>query len=93
MKWDKDKTEEWLTLNPLPPDFEWQGKQVLPSYKIHKGYGFWLRTTPYHRGLFERCNDLLTARNGQYSDALELAEDLLQKPHQQDTEFLPGLGI
>lgn len=91
--WDQEATEEWLTKNPLPPDFEWEGRQVIPSYKIHKGYGFWLRTTPYHRGLFARCHDLLGARNGLYSDGEDLAEDLRKKPHRQNTDTLPGLEL
>jgi hypothetical protein len=32
---------------------------VLPNYRLHKGYGFWLRTTPYFEGLFEECHDII----------------------------------
>ena len=31
---------------------------VLPSYTIHKGYGFWLRTTPYFQGCSTRSGIL-----------------------------------
>lgn len=51
--WTKDHTERYLTKNPLPGDFWWKGRQVIPHYQLKKGYGFWLRTTPYHRGLFD----------------------------------------
>jgi hypothetical protein len=32
---------------------------VLPNYRLHKGYGFWLRTTPYFEGLFEECHAII----------------------------------
>lgn len=51
--WDLDDTERYLTDFPLPNDFTWRGRAVVPRYRISKGYGFWLRTTPYHPGLFE----------------------------------------
>lgn len=68
--WNSDATERWLKVNPLPVDFMWphrdkgpDGKpkmaQVLPSYNLHKGYGFWLRTTPYFPGLFEEIHAIL----------------------------------
>jgi hypothetical protein len=32
---------------------------VMPDYAIHKGYGFWLRTTPYFPGLFEEIHAIM----------------------------------
>lgn len=68
--WTSDDTEKWLRLNPLPSDFLWPHRDknadgserlapVLPSYQLHKGYGFWLRTTPYFPGLFEAVHAIL----------------------------------
>lgn len=77
--WTQEETEAWLTRNPLPPDFEWEGRRVLPQYRLHKGYGFWLRTTPYHRGLFGEVHDLLlwrVMRDEPMPDVAELDEAL-----------------
>ena len=57
-------TERWLTNYPLPATFLWPdnyGKErlVLPTNRISKGYGFWLRTTPYFPGLFELCHRII----------------------------------
>lgn len=68
--WTHDHTEAWLKLNALPPDFAWPHRDknpdgserlapVVPSYQLHKGYGFWLRTTPYFPGLFEAIHAIL----------------------------------
>ena len=71
--WTPDDTERWLKEFPLPVDFRWErveknsdgsrrvtpGAAVLPDYRISKGYGFWLRTTPYFPGLFEEIHDIL----------------------------------
>jgi hypothetical protein len=62
--WSPDQTEQWLTGYPLPVDFRWpdnngESRVVLPSNRIHKGYGFWLRTTPYFPGLFELIHRIL----------------------------------
>lgn len=68
--WTPDHTEAWLKTNPLPVDFLWPHRDknadglprlvpVLPSYQLHKGYGFWLRTTPYFPGLFEEIHAIL----------------------------------
>lgn len=68
--WTEDDTEKFLTQQPLPGDFLWPHRDrnddgseklapVLPSYRIHKGYGFWLRTTPYFPGLFEQIHAIL----------------------------------
>ncbi len=68
--WSPDDTEQFLNRQALPADFTWphrdrapDGREVLaavvPSYRIHKGYGFWLRTTPYFPGLFAEVHDIL----------------------------------
>ena len=59
MSWRDDDVERWLNDYPLPVDFLWRGQRVWPRYQLKKGYGFWLRTTPYHQGLFEICRDIL----------------------------------
>lgn len=59
MSWTRDDTERFLTKYPLPPDFTYRGAVVRPRYNLKKGYGFWLRTTPYHQGLFERAHEIL----------------------------------
>lgn len=57
--WTDDDVERWLTDYPLPAEFEWRGCRVMPRYRLKKGFGFWLRTTPYHQGLFEEIRDIL----------------------------------
>jgi hypothetical protein len=62
--WTQQQTESWLCEYPLPADFSWpdndgKDRAVLPSNRIHKGYGFWLRTTPYFPGLFELIHRIL----------------------------------
>lgn len=62
--WTQELTEDWLKAYPLPVDFTWpdnHGKErsVLPSNRLHKGYGFWLRTTPYFPGLFEEIHRII----------------------------------
>lgn len=68
--WTPEDTETWLSDNPLPADFLWPYREpkpdgtpdlrvVLPTYRLTKGYGFWLRTTPYFPGLFEDCHAVL----------------------------------
>lgn len=60
MKWSLDETEMYVTKWPLPADFVWRGRVVRPQHRtLKKGYGFWLRTTPYHRGLFAACHRVL----------------------------------
>lgn len=59
--WSQEDTEAWLKAYPLPVDFTWpdnhsKERAVLPSNRLHKGYGFWLRTTPYFPGLFEEIH-------------------------------------
>lgn len=105
MPWTPEDTEQWLTENPLPRDFHWPpegtamaaaaggSKLVLPTYRLHKGYGFWLKTTPYHRGLFARCHQLLEERNGLFNDADELAEELVRRPDPAKDGLLPGIEI
>jgi hypothetical protein len=63
--WSQEDTEGWLKKYPLPPDFTWpdnlkKERAVLPSNRLHKGYGFWLRTTPYFPGLFEEIHRILS---------------------------------
>lgn len=73
--WTPDHTEQFLAANPLPVDFVWPHREaqadgtdnlqpVLPSYAIHKGYGFWLRTTPYFPGLFHEIHGILSRLPG-----------------------------
>lgn len=68
--WTPNDTEAFLTRQALPPDFLWPHRDanpdgserlvpVLPTYRLHKGYGFWLRTTPYFPGLFEEIHAIL----------------------------------
>lgn len=57
--WDQEDTCHWLDDNPLPQDFAWSGRAVAPTKRIHHGYGFWLKTTPYHQGLFEEIHRFL----------------------------------
>lgn len=70
--WTPEDTRDWLAAdgNALPPDFLWPHRdrkpdgsphlaRVLPSYRLAKGYGFWLQTTPYFPGLFEEIHRLL----------------------------------
>ena len=70
--WSPNDTEAWLSRFALPIDFRWDRSEkrdgqrlvlpdqpVLPEYRITKGYGFWLRTTPYFPGLFEEIHDIL----------------------------------
>lgn len=68
--WTADDTEAFLKEQALPTDFTWPHRDrnpdgserlmpVLPSYRLHKGYGFWLRTTPYFPGLFEEVHAVL----------------------------------
>lgn len=84
--WTPDDTERFLSTQPLPADFLWPHRDpkpdgsenlaaVLPSYRIHKGYGFWLRTTPYFPGLFEAIHAALLA----CGDELPTADDLAAK--------------
>lgn len=54
--WSDEDTERYLNRMPLPREFTWKGVLVQPRYQIKKGYGFWLRTTPYHPGLFEHVH-------------------------------------
>lgn len=91
--WSHDDTEAFLTRFALPTDFRWERTEkrdgqkfiepdqpVLPNYTISKGYGFWLRTTPYFPGLFEEIHDvLLRAPDDQELTAEWVAEQLLER--------------
>lgn len=62
--WSQADTEEWLSRYPLPVDFLWPdcrgiARAVLPSNRLSKGYGFWLRTTPYFPELFEEIHQII----------------------------------
>lgn len=90
--WNADDVERWLRDYPLPATFKWNGTRAYPSYRLKKGFGFWLRTSgPYYpalRGLFGLCCRILiglpvgtTLPNGE-----ELGR-LLQKYAGQQLEF------
>lgn len=85
--WTADDTERWLSLSPLPADFTWPHRDanadgterlqlVLPTYRLHKGYGFWLRTTPYFPGLFEEIHAILLRGGDELPTSDQLAEEL-----------------
>jgi hypothetical protein len=85
--WLADDTEKWLTLNPLPIDFYWPHRDplpdgtvnmqpVLPTYRLHKGYGFWLRTTPYFPGLFEEAHAVILSLGDELPSPESLAAQL-----------------
>ena len=95
--WTVDDTEKWLSLNPLPQDFTWPHRDkaadgtdnlqpVLPSYRLHKGYGFWLRTTPYFPGLFEAIHSELMAVDI-LPDPADLSQTLKKRRNAQATLF------
>lgn len=90
--WTPDDTERWLSLNPLPQDFLWPHRDarpgltdeenlqpVLPTYRLHKGYGFWLRTTPYFPGLFEEIHAVLLGVGDELPTPEKLAETLHER--------------
>lgn len=84
--WTKDDTEQYLSANPLPPDFRWRGRIVAPQHRtLKKGYGFWLRTTPYHPGLFEEVHRILV-RVDPLPSADELARQLSEGEKATKTE-------
>jgi hypothetical protein len=100
--WTPDDTELWLTQNPLPQDFTWPHRKpnadgsdnwqpVLPSYRLHKGYGFWLRTTPYFPGLFEEIHAILLAIGNELPTADALADTLLERRKAAGTQA--GLAL
>lgn len=87
--WTADDTEGFLTRQALPADFLWPHRDknpdgsdllapVMPSYRLHKGYGFWLRTTPYFPGLFEEVHAVLVhwPDDLPLPDAQQMAETL-----------------
>lgn len=87
--WTPDDSEKWLTEtgHALPDDFTWPHRDpkpdgsanlqpVLPSYRLAKGYGFWLRTTPYFPGLFEEIHQILLMSDPLPDDGAALAEVL-----------------
>jgi hypothetical protein len=90
--WTLDDTERFLTGQALPSSFQWPHRDkaadgaeilapVMPSYRLHKGYGFWLRTTPYFPGLFEEIHAVLLRwpDDSPMPDAEQLAEILNQR--------------
>lgn len=88
--WTADDTERYLREYPLPADFRWPHRDraddgsevlapVLPSYRLHKGYGFWLRTTPYFPGLFEEIHQVLLSIGDELPTPERLAEILHQR--------------
>lgn len=97
MPWQAWETEAWLNEdgNALPADFAWPHRDkhpdgsmnlqiVIPSYRLTKGYGFWLKTTPYFPGLFEKIHQILARRPELPADGAELAQIL------NANEPLPG---
>lgn len=101
--WTLDLTEAWLTEYGLPVEFRWTrtdknfdgsmtstpGAVVLPQYQIKKGYGFWLRTTPYFPGLFELVHQILD--RWPEADAMPSAEAMaeLLKKHAEKNSPTP----
>ena len=93
--WTADDTERFLSQHPLPTEFRWERTQkrdgqrviipdqpVMPEYRIHKGYGFWLRTTPYFPGLFEEIHDILARWPGdEVLPSPERIGELLRERH------------
>ena len=88
--WTSDDTERYLREYPLPADFRWPHRDkaddgsevlapVLPAYRIHKGYGFWLRTTPYFPGLFEEIHEILLTIGDELPTSERLADLLTQR--------------
>lgn len=62
--WTKDSTSAYLNDEPLPPGFLWIHKDgglraAHPSYRVHGGYGKWLRETPNFPGLFEAVHEAM----------------------------------
>lgn len=95
--WTPDDTERWLSLNPLPQDFTWPHRDtlpdggdnwqpVLPTYRLHKGYGFWLRTTPYFPGLFEEIHAVLLGIGDELPTAELLVETLRERRRAAGTQ-------
>lgn len=91
IEWTQDDTEQWLSANALPDDFVWPHRNakpdgteslqpVLPSYRLTKGYGFWLRTTPYFPGLFEEIHELLVGMGAKLpEDGADLGRMLTER--------------
>lgn len=103
--WTHDDTEAFLTRFALPTDFRWDRTEkrngqrivvpdqpVLPNYTLSKGYGFWLRTTPYFPGLFEEIHDIiLRAPDDQEITSEWLAGQLLERRRARGQQ--QGLGL
>ncbi len=99
--WTADDTEEWLRQNPLPTEFRWEkttrnpdgsktvkgDQRVLPEYRISKGYGFWLRTTPYFPGLFEEIHAVMLSLGEKLPyDSDHLAQLLLERNRAREVQ-------
>jgi hypothetical protein len=97
--WTPDDTEAWLSEDghALPDDFLWPHRDakpdgsdnlqpVLPSYRLSKGYGFWLRTTPYFPGLFEEIHQILVHLEVLPADGRELAGILDERRRARGTQ-------
>lgn len=95
--WTLDDTERYLREYPLPSDFRWPHRDrdadgsevlapVLPQYRLHKGYGFWLRTTPYFPGLFEEIHQVLLTIGDELPTPERLAEILIQRRAARGTQ-------
>jgi hypothetical protein len=92
--WSQDDTEAWLTTFALPEDFSWPDnhkteRPVLPSNRLHKGYGFWLRTTPYFPGLFEEIHRIMALAPSDFEvTPTWLAEELNKRRPQGEQQKL-----
>lgn len=92
--WTSDHTMAYLNANPLPPSFKWKHRDypetraVQPTHKTVKGYGKWLRETPYFQGLFEQIHDILSAAS-EVGDGDWMVEELAKKRVREQQTKLP----
>ena len=89
----RDKADTIAILNRigLPSWFSWNGKQVLPTYRI-EAFGKWLKETPYHRGLFAECHEALVSNYAEIETADDLADVVERRLQARRDEFLPGMA-
>lgn len=89
--WGHINTENWLTEHKLPVDFCWPddhgvNRPVLNKHKLSKGYGYWLRTTPYFPHLFEDIHEILARCPLDQLQSQEYVVDELNKRRKQGTQ-------
>ncbi len=91
--WTRDATMVYLNANPLPATLRWHHRDdppgvdrpVMPSHSNVRGYGKWLRETPYFQGLFELAHAIL-------EDAADLGDaDWLAREIQARAKARAGL--